>query len=216
MLAIAIAALPLVILSLPLAWFSSPSGIEWAYSHFNKEHPLNFGGNPAEVLSHLLNWVLMTGCTGGLGASLIAISLLKLGGDWKPRFSIVPAAVYGISVISLLCWTTSLDSRHGEGAVVLSFVLFFGPCTALSAMFGLRVLSSDASLTQKSLHLAAVFGVGVAFQWLYEQSGTGGPNLLVFPLLVGQVAAWWFIGKRLARMPPAGRNELRASERPTA
>jgi hypothetical protein len=57
MLAIAIAASPLIIASLPLIWFSSSAGIDWAYSLFNKAHPLNFGGNPAEVLSHLLNWI---------------------------------------------------------------------------------------------------------------------------------------------------------------
>jgi hypothetical protein len=201
MLAIAIAASPLIIASLPLIWFSSSAGIDWAYSLFNKAHPLNFGGNPAEVLSHLLNWILMTGCTGALCTSLIAISLLKLGTDWQLRFAIVPAVVFGVSVISLLSWTVYLDSRHGEGAVIVSFVLFFGPCTALSAAVALRILSSHASLVGMSLHVAAAFGLGVAFQWIYEHSGTGGPNLFVFPLLSSQVAAWWFVGKRLTRKP---------------
>jgi len=196
-LVIALPALPFAIASVPLAWFGSREAIDWAYSLFGKDHPLNFGGNPAEVLSHLLNWILMSGCTAGLCATLIAISLLKSDVRWISRFAFVPTVIYGLTVISLLVWTGWLDSRHGEGAVVLSFVLFFGPCTILSSIAAFRLLRSRASLRVRLVHVATMFILAIIFQWFYEHSGTGGPNLLVFPLLLGQVSAWWFISRRL-------------------
>jgi hypothetical protein len=200
---------------LSLVWLSSQEGVGWAYSLFGKDHPLNFGGNPAEVLSHLLNWILMTGCTAGLCSTLVAISLLKADAHWKSRFAFVPSVIYGFTVLGLLGWTGCLDSRHGEGAVVISFILFFGPSTVLSAAAALRLLASRASLQARILHVASVFGLAVVFQWVYEHSGTGGPNLLVFPLLIGQVSAWWFIGRRLNRKyPNASSDTSSANQKP--
>ena len=201
-LAIALSIAPFAIASLPLIWFGSPQGVEWAYSLFNKDHPLNFGGNPAEVLSHFLNWILMSGCTAGLCSAVIATSLLKLHTPWTSKFAFVPGVIFGLTVIGLLGWTVDLDSRHGEGTVVFSFVLFFGPGTVLSAGAALRLLTSRATLRARFLHVAAVFILAVVFQWVYEHSGTGGPNLLAFPLLFGQVCAWWFIARRLIHLYP--------------
>jgi len=201
--AIGFSATPMLIATVPLLWFSSQSGVRWAYSLFGKDHPLNFGGNPSEVLSHLLNWILMTlGCSGGLGASLIATSLLKSEPGWQSRFAVVPAAIFGFSLSGLLFWTGFLDYRFGEGAVVMSFVLFFGPATALSATAALRLLTSRASLRKKLVQVIALFVLAISFQWIYEHSGSGGPNVLVLPLLFIQVWAWSYFSKRLNRKYP--------------
>lgn len=200
--AIALSIAPFAIASLPLIWFGSPRGVEWAYSLFNQDHPLNFGGNPSEVLSHLLNWILMSGCTAGLCSVVIATSLLKVDIPSQSNVACVPGAVFGLSVIFLLGWTGYLDSHHGEGVVVLSFVLCFGPGTVLSACAALRLLTSRATFLACFLHVTAVFVLSVGFQWVYEHSGTGGPNLLVYPLLFGQVCAWWLIGTRLVNRYP--------------
>ena len=69
--------IPLLASSQLLLQLSSKDGIDWAYSLFRTDHILNFGGNPAEVLSHLLNWIVMTGSVASLCLATAVESFLK-------------------------------------------------------------------------------------------------------------------------------------------
>ena len=63
--------LPFAAASVPLLWFNFGRGDAWAHSLFNTQHPLNFGGNPSEVFSHLLNCIVMA-----VAISTLCVALL--------------------------------------------------------------------------------------------------------------------------------------------
>lgn len=200
MLALLLTATPVAVAAPVLNWLGSSEGVAWAYSLYSRNHPLNFGGNPSEVFSHLLNWILMTACTSGLCFTLIAIAILKVDSDGSSRLTIALALGAGLALL-VLGWAIALDSRHGEGVVGISFLLLFGPCTMVSAVVSRGVLSGNASLSLKVIFIAAILPLAMILQWFYQPSDSGGPNILAFPLLFGQVAVWWLLGRGFRRQP---------------
>jgi hypothetical protein len=189
--AITLALLPLMLAAVPMFWLSSKSGVEWAYSLWGTKHVLNFGGNPSEVYSHLLNWIVMTACVGGVCSAVFASLILGHKPTSHSGFGVLPAAILVFTVCVLLAWAGYLDSRSGERAVVASFVLLFGPCTALLFFAARRLLTCGASRNAQMLATAALFAVSFVLQWIYQPSESGGPNWLALPLLITQVALFW-------------------------
>lgn len=192
---------PLCVAAFFLSWLGSGEGVSWAHSLWTKDHPLNFGGNPAEVLSHLLNWIVMATCTAGLCLASIAAVFSRTESDSERQHTELPFIVSCLATLTVLIWAVDLDSEHGEGTVGMSFVIFFGPCTLASAMALRGIWSSGSHVVLKVLLIATMFPLSLVLQWFYESSGTGGPNVLAFPLLFGQIVIWWFIGRAFRREP---------------
>ncbi len=189
--AVLLAVFPLTLGSVGLLYLQSQAGVEWAYSLFDTAHILNFGGNPAEVYSHLLNWIVMTGGIVSLCAAWI--STLLAGSNARPPriFHPIPPIMFFLTVVVLATWASILDGKNGEGTVLWSFVLFFAPCIALHAGASYCYLFFKLETWLQILACIGVLVMAVQFQWHYQRSGTGGPNFLVFPLLVIQVAGHW-------------------------
>lgn len=202
MLAVLCPATPLAVAAILLSWLGSSEGVDWAHSLWTKDHPLNFGGNPAEVLSHLLNWTVMASCTAGLCLALIAAVISKTQSGCERKHTDLPFIVSCQATLIVLVWAIHLDSEHGEGVVGMSFFMLFGPCTLVSAIVSRGIWSNGSHIVRKVLCIATMFPLALFLQWFYEPSATGGPNLLAFPLLFGQVVIWWFIGKAFRRETP--------------
>lgn len=204
---LAVLALPVILLlgvSVPLTCLSQASGVEWAYSLFGKDHLLNFGGNPAEVLSHLLNWIVMTSCVTSLGAAAVAASVLKwTPGSPEPLRS-YPWIMFALTVFVAVVWAGQLDRQHGEGTVLLGFTLFFGPFTLLMAFAIKKLLRCSKSPKVELIPIPILLIASILLQWVYEPSGTGGPNMLVLPALLFLAASFWtycFAATRTQRCP---------------
>lgn len=191
LLVIALASAPLAIFGVLLALLSSDAGTDWAHSLFGTKHVLNFGGNPAEVLGHLLNWIVMTGCNAALCATILATGVLKGASGLQFWGRFVPGFVCVLTWALLLFWAGILDQRSGEGTVVMAFILFFGPTLTACAFAGMCLVRWSTIRKAQAWSLLGLFWLGVGFQCVYERSGTGGPNFFVLPTLILQVAAWW-------------------------
>jgi hypothetical protein len=191
--------LPLAAASVALLWFSFGGGDVWAHSLFGTKHPLNLGGNPSEVFSHLLNGVVMA-------TSVALLCTVLLSSIWFQRSQSGEVALSTILVTGMLmvcAWAAYLDSRSGEGTVAISFIMFFGPGVAFSRMAAQGLVSSPTARLPRALVVLALTGISLGMIWLYEPSGTGGPNLLVVPLLTGQVCLFWLASRRFRKMAGA-------------
>lgn len=193
---VALSLLPLAAASVPLLWFSVGGGDRWAHSLFNTEHPLNLGGNSGEVFSHLLNCIVMA-------SAVSSLCLVLLRAIWSQSFrpgeALLSSSILVASMLAVWGWATYLDSRSGEGTVGLAFILFYGPAIAFSRMAAQRLISSPGSRTPRALTVSAIWAVSLGMIWLYEPSGTGGPNILVVPLLGVQVGLFWFASHRFGK-----------------
>jgi hypothetical protein len=168
---------------MPLLWFSIGGGDEWAHSLFTTKHPLNFGGNPSEVFSHLLNGIVMA-----TSVCLLCIVLLSaIWIRWSQAGQVLLSAMLVAGILGVWGWATYLDSRSGEGTVGIAFILFFGPAIAFSRMAAQGLVASPTARLPRALAVLVIGGISLGMIWLYEPSGTGGPNLLVVPLLIAQV-----------------------------
>jgi len=208
--------LPFAAASVPLLWFNFGRGDAWAHSLFNTQHPLNFGGNPSEVFSHLLNCIVMA-----VAISTLCVALLitlwgqchQLGSPSgaKPDLPLFVTAV--ASVLATWAWAAYLDSRSGEGTVALAFILFFAPATGLSSLAARRLSDRHVARLPGILAVLVLWAVLLGMIWLYEPSGTGGPNILVIPLLTAQVGLFWFASGRLGKVTVKGEARTTSNER---
>lgn len=202
--AIAAPLLPMVIAGAALRRLGSHSGVAWAHSLYAKDHPLNFGGNPAEVLSHLLDWIVMTTGMAALCLTTAALSLLKAASIRSPVLRIVPKLAFPITLITLMAWAYSIDHKSGEGTVLPVSIMFFTPLLLIIAIGLLKLHECNLSLKYESLPLPFLFAASVGFQWIYEPSGSGAPNILIFPAFLVLAAALWFYCYRITRKKPMG------------
>ncbi len=205
---LALALSPLMLAVLPLSWLASPAGVEWAYSLSNTNQLINFGGNAAEVYSHLLNWIVMTGSVGALGTAWAAAFKARTDAGPDSGRGFLPLAIFLFTVSVLLVWAGCLDGRSGEGTVVMSFILFFGPSLALLFVAARRLWDCGGNFKAPLLAIVGLFVVSVVFQWFYQLSETGGPNRLVVPLLLAQVGSFWFVVAALRRRRLAKSREM--------
>jgi len=175
--------LPIVWTALLIAWLADAS--PYAGTVFDRRNSsrswLDFGGNPAEVYSHWLDFAAMSGNAVTLSWLLVCewLAVRKWMTPRGPRFLVMLFPLLAVA----LCWGFGyvLDRQHGEGTTLVVIPVFFAPILAASfllirgAVLHLRtpkvVLLVAASFT--FLHLIS--------QLFYEASGTGGPNDLVLP-----------------------------------
>ena len=183
--------IPLFASSLALFQLSSKEGIDWAYSLFGTDHILNFGGNPAEVLSHLLNWIVMTGSMASLCLATAAESFLKNSSSRLLKNRKLLRVVPVLTFIVLAAWGYEIDGEHGEGTVAIAAVIFFAPTLILLAFAMAMLLRHETRMRIELLPLPLLFLASFGLQCLYEPSGTGGPNFLVFPSLFALLFGFW-------------------------
>jgi hypothetical protein len=190
-LAIAIPFVPLLASSQLLIQLSSKEGIDWAYSLFRTDHILNFGGNPSEVLSHLLNWIVMTGSMASLCLATAFESFIKgslpCASENRKLLRLVPVLTF----VVLAAWGSEIDGKHGEGTVAVAAVIFFAPTLLLLAFAMAMLLRHETRMKIELFPLPLLFFASFGLQWLYEPSGTGGPNFLVFPSLFALLFCFW-------------------------
>lgn len=151
------------------------------------------GGNPSEVYSHFLDFVLMTGNAVALGA----LVLLKA---WHVEGRRTLRGAWHSSVVFLwLGMGTSgtlghwLDSRYGEGAVLVVYVLSFVP--VLIATWVLLHRLAECNDWRKAAVARAVVAcilVHAGLQYLYEPSNTGAPNYLFLPIWLTSLGYLWY------------------------
>lgn len=196
--------LPMVAAGAALQRLGSDSGVAWAHSLFAKDHPLNFGGNPAEVLSHLLNWIVMTTGMAALCLTTAALSLLKATSIRSPALRIFPKSAFPITLITLITWAYSIDHKSGEGTALPVSVMFFIPFLLLIAIGLLKLHECNLSPKYELLPLPFLFTASVGFQCIYEPSSSGAPNILIFPALLVLAAALWFYCYWVTRQKPIG------------
>jgi hypothetical protein len=183
--------LPLVIGGVALRRLGSDSGIAWAHSLFMKDHPLNFGGNPVEVLSHLLDWLVMTGGMAALCVAAATASLLKAASIKSTVLRTIPKAAFPFTLFALTVWACCIDHESGEGTVLLAAAMFFTPFL-LAIAFGLiKLHECRPGLSAELLPVPLLFGTSTAFQWVYERPGSGAPNILMFPAFAVLAGAFW-------------------------
>src|ERR1041385_365225 len=203
--------IPVLLASIPLLWFTFGGGERWAASLFKTAHPLNFGGNPNEVFSHLLNCIVMAGSLLSL-----CIALLTAIRAQTHTANAASSSIFGagriialvVSVSAILGWAAYLDSRSGEGTVFLSFMLFFGPGLALSCFTARKLVSAPASKPARYSAVLIWTAISAAMIPVYEPSGSGAPNIFIIPLLGGQVGLLWLASRIIGDV---GRSSISAS-----
>lgn len=182
-----------------LSLLSTPTNIKWVQDLWDKEHLLNFGGNPAEVYSHLLNLTFVLTSAFAIIGIRMALSLFttpekspSLTHNWM---NLLPLLV----CVPMALWAIQLDSAHGEGATGFSICIFFLPIlvgvwTGLTRI-RFEILTPVSTATICALYTSAV----VAVLLFVEPSGTGGPNILILPGGILLVASTWLLLPRIVR-----------------
>jgi hypothetical protein len=184
--------LPLAVCGAALQKLGSDSGTAWAHSLFMKDHALNFGGNPAEVLSHLLDWIVMIGGMAALCIAAATESLLNAAPVQSRVLRIYPKVVFPLTLILLTIWAHDIDQRSGEGTLLPVAVMFFIPFLLIITFGLIKLHGCKPGLRAELLPLPFLFGISLGLQWMYEPSGSGAPNLLMFPAFLGLTAGHWF------------------------
>lgn len=199
---------PLLVSSLTMIRLSSKEGIDWAYSLFGTDHILNFGGNPSEVLSHLLNWIVMTGSMASLCLATGAESFLKGSSSCSLQNRKLLRVVPVLTFFVLAAWGSEIDGKHGEGTVAVATAIFFAPTLLLLAFAMAMLLRYETRMKFELLPLPLLFFASFGLQWLYEPSGTGGPNFLVFPSLFALLCGFWLYCFIVSRKLPQRINAI--------
>ncbi|MEW6306535.1 MAG: hypothetical protein AB1705_23970 [Verrucomicrobiota bacterium] len=146
-----------------------------------------WGGNPAEVYSHWLDMVLMSGNAIAL-AWLVGVEACVRSRPHRPW---VPWLVRGCGVLAIVLSGTiaiGLDGEYGEGTVFIVAPIFFLPIL-VSSYYLLRQLAGLAQWRPADVAvLAAGFSIfHVAAQLYYEPSETGAPGYGIAPMWLGTV-----------------------------
>lgn len=185
---IAACLLPAVLLG--LAFFAvSRLGEQLRIQDLYQRHRAFWGGAPAEVFSHWLNLVMMSGNALALAWLLTLRTLLPTRGlVTMARL----AAPWG-AVLAFLVGV-ALDRQHGEGTVLMAGTVLFLPMLVSSHY----VLFQLAALARWKPARVAALSAGYAVlhllaQLKFEPSETGGPNslVLVFWLFWNATAVVW-------------------------
>jgi hypothetical protein len=156
-----------------------------------------WGGNSAEVFSHWLNLVLMSGNALGLAWLLTLRTLL-------PTRRLVTFARLAASFGVVLAFVVggSLDQQRGEGTVLVAGAILFLPMLVSSyyVLFQLAALARWKPLRVAALS-AAYAAIHVLAQLRYEPSETGGPNSQVFVpwLFWNSTALIWALANGIRR-----------------
>lgn len=196
--------LPMAIAGAVLRRLGSDSGVAWAHSLFAKDHPLNFGGNAAEVLSHLLDWIVMTTGMAALCLTAAALSLLRAAAINSPVLRFFPKIAFPITLTTLMTWAYSIDHESGEGTVLPVSVMFFTPLLLIITIGLLKLHECNLNLKYELVPLPILFAASVGSQRIYEPSGSGAPNVLIFPAFLVLAAALLFYCYRVTRKKPMG------------
>lgn len=189
--------------TLLLAWMGTDSNARRIQNLWNREHPLNLGGNPMEVYSHLLNVVVFQS-----GTFIIAMGLLP----WRDRLAPPPGRAW-VRITSgttgfLSGWlgiagmAVVLDGRHGEGATFAAIILFLPTLLGIQAAFDR--FGPDATPGCRIATAALLPAAALASQRLFEPSETGAPgyvSLVVLPALVAAAWAAAWLGHRWGIRP---------------
>jgi hypothetical protein len=183
--------LPLIVGVAVIRKLGTDSGVTWAHSLFTKDHVLNFGGNPAEVMSHLLDWIVMTGSMASLCFAAGAVSLLKAAAVGARSMRILPLAAFPLTLIVLTVLTHGIDRASGEGTLLLAVVMFFTPFLLAIAFALIKLQECNLGLKSELVPLPFLFAASFGLQWLYEPSESGAPNILVFPAFLVLAGALW-------------------------
>lgn len=134
-----------------------------------------------------------------------AVALEFLARRWLPtkQFAGPLALVCGIAVaLAVAAWSVAVDNRHGEGVVILSWCLFFGPMLGIGFFFirkGVLRLRTTGAVVGVLLGFVVLL---FFLQGVFGPSETGGPNILVVPLGVAFVFAAWGFSRWVARRVP--------------
>ena len=194
--AVVITIIPVITLLTSLAVLSGAFGLVDVWERY-ESHRKFWGGNPAEVYSHWLDMVLMSGNATALAWLLVAEMFFRRN-QTRHRWLIpLNYACGALGLVLSSAVAVALDRAHGEGTVLLAFMIFFVPILG-SSYYLLRQLigllrRSFPSVVALSLSYAVL---NTAAQLYYEPSQTGAPGFRVFPIWLGSVGLaviWAFV-----------------------
>lgn len=176
--------------TLVLGWMGTGSNARRIQNLWNREHPLNLGGNPMEVYSHLLNVVAFQS-----GTFIIAMSLLPWRDRLAPPAGRASVRIAGGTAAFLSGWlgiagmAVVLDGRHGEGATFAAIILFLPTLLGIQAAFDR--FGQNATPGFRIATAALLQAAALASQRLFEPSETGAPGFVSLAVLPALVAAAW-------------------------
>ena len=201
---IILAIVPLAALVAGFAVLSSASVSAGDWDRYERYREF-WGGNPAEVYSHWLDMVLMSGNAAAIAWLLSAEVLFRRN---RAQNKWLVALTYACAILGLIlsgAIALVLDRSHGEGTVLLAYPILFLPVLG-SSYYLLR--QSAALVHWKFTAVVVLSGcyaaLHTAAQLYYEPSGTGGPSLRIVPVWlssVGLALIWAFVqGIRTGRL----------------
>ncbi|PYJ61290.1 MAG: hypothetical protein DME24_06855, partial [Verrucomicrobia bacterium] len=174
---IILAIVPLAALAAGFAVLSSASVSAGDWDRYERYREF-WGGNPAEVYSHWLDMVLMSGNAAAIAWLLSAEVLFRRN---RAQNKWLVALTYACAILGLIlsgAIALVLDRSHGEGTVLLAYPFLFLPVLG-SSYYLLR--QSAALVHWKFTAVVVLSGcyaaLHTAAQLYYEPSGTGGPSL---------------------------------------
>ena len=194
--AIILAIVPLAALAAGFAALSTASVSAGDWDRYERYREF-WGGNPAEVYSHWLDMVLMSGNAAAIAWLLSAEALFRRNRAQNKWLITLTYACSVVGVVLSGAIALVLDGSHGEGTVFIAYPIFFLPVLG-SSYYLLR--QSAALVHWKFTAVVVLSGcyaaLHTAAQLHYEPSGTGGPSFRIVPIwlgIVGLALIWAFV-----------------------
>src|SRR5213082_914172 len=202
--AIILAIVPLAALAAGFAVLSTASVSAGDWDRYERYREF-WGGNPAEVYSHWLDMVLMSGNAAAIAWLLSAEAFCRRN---RAQHKWLVTLTYACAILCVVlsgAIALVLDRSHGEGTVRLAYPVLFIPILGSSYY----MLRQSAALVHWRFAAVVVLSgcyaaLHTAAQLYYEPSGTGGPSFRIAPIWLGNVGLaliWGFVqGIRTGRL----------------